>query len=112
MEYIEELLEQFRETAESYSAHRAALTYLEEFKKSLLAIEMKHAQADLKIITTSGQEREALASDRYLKHLDQLKMATELEAKHKFALRKIEMEIEVWRTKQANDRLEKKTYGA
>ena len=108
---IEELLVEFRDRADDYAKAKAHLSYLEEFKKAKLAILMKSAQAK-GVQTSSGQEREALASEEYLSLLTTIKDATEVETREKFLLRKIEMEIEVWRTNQANERMERKAYGA
>ena len=108
---IEELLVDFRNVSEAYSKSKAHLTYLEEFKKAKLAILMKVALAK-GIQTAAGQEREAYASAEYGKLLETIRDATEEETRDKFMLKKIEMEIEVWRTIQANERMERQAYGA
>lgn len=108
---IEELLVEFRDVAESYAKSKAHLTYLEEFKKAKVAMLMKVAQSK-GVQTASGQEREAYSHDEYIDLLNKIREATESETRDKFVLRKIEMEIEVWRTNQANERMERKAYGA
>jgi hypothetical protein len=109
-EKIEQLLVEFRDAGDNYSTAKAHLVYLEDFKKSKIAILMKTAQK-LGIQTASGQEREAYAHEEYMELLEAIKTATESESKLKFLLRKIEMEIEVWRTTQANERMERRAYG-
>ena len=109
-EKIEQLLVEFRDAGDNYSTAKAHLVYVEDFKKSKIAILMKEAQR-LGIQTASGQEREAYAHKVYLELLDAIKSATETESKLKFLLRRIEMEIEVWRTTQANERMERRAYG-
>ena len=111
MNNIESLLGQYRDFSDEYSTAKAHLSYLEEFKKSKIAMLMKAAQK-LGITTASGQEREAYAHEEYVQLLEAIQEATATESKLKFLLRKIEMEIEVWRTQQANERMERKAYGA
>jgi hypothetical protein len=107
---IEELLNDWRQISEAYSTSKAHFGYLEDFKKSKLAMLMKEAQLN-GIQTTSGQEREAYAHKEYVDLLVAIQIANEQEAKDRFTLRGIELEIEVWRTLQANERMERKAYG-
>lgn len=108
---IEVLLDEYREVAGSYSESRAVLAYLEEVKKALLATKMKEAQA-LGVQTAAAQEREALSSKDYSDLLIDLKGAVRQKTHDEFNLRRIEMQIEVWRTNQANERLERRVYAA
>ena len=108
----EELLHRYRELADLYAPARAQRGYLEDYKKSVLALLMKDAERNLKITTTSGQEREALAHETYTKLLEQLKDAVYEEEKIRYHLKAVEWEIEIWRTKQANERAERRAYGA
>lgn len=108
---IEQLLSNYRQLGVPYGQAKAKRTYLEEYKKSLLALLMKGAEkAGHK--TVSAQEREAAANDQYIKFLESLQYAIEEEEKLRFDIKRIEMEIEVWRTEQANERMERKAYGA
>lgn len=108
---IEALLHEYRGMVDDHATSRAHRTYLEEYKKSLLAILMKKAEV-LGHKTVSAQEREAYSNPEYIEWLDNLKMAVETEERMRYRIRQVEMEIEVWRTKQANDRFERKAYGA
>lgn len=109
---IEELLERYRQLGERYAPARAQRGYLEDYKKAMLALLMKDAERTKGVTTTSGQEREALADPKYHELLDQLKDAVMEEEKVRYHLRAVEAEIEIWRTKQANERAERRAYGA
>ena len=108
---IEELLERYRQLADRYAPARATRGYLEEYKKSCLAMLMKDA---LKAGQTSvaAQEREAAAHPTYLKLLDDLKVAVFEEEKVRYHLKAVELEIEIFRTQSANARAERRAYGA
>jgi hypothetical protein len=60
----------------------------------------------------SAQERESYSRPEYVKHLEVLRDAVEAEELQRFEIKRIELEIEVWRTHQANERMERKAYGA
>lgn len=108
---IEALLHKYRQMGVPYGKAKAQRVYLEEYKKSLLALLMKGAeQAGHKAV--SAQEREALCNQQYVALIEQLKDAVEAEESQRFDIKRIEMEIEVWRTEQANERMERKAYGA
>jgi len=108
---IERLMQEYREKVEEYAKARARRTYIEEFKKSKHAILMRQADRD-GFKTVSAQDREALASDEYLELLNGLKEAVEAEERLRYDLRALEMRAEVWRTLRADERFEKKSYGA
>ena len=107
----EELLTEFRDLIQQYAEAKAHLVYIEEFKKSKLAMCMNVAERD-GAKTVASQEKLARCDTDYLQVLDALKEATENEARYRFLLKKIEYEIEIWRSQQANNRLERKAYGA
>jgi hypothetical protein len=44
--------------------------------------------------------------------LEALRDSVEAEEHQRFEIKRIELEIEVWRTHQANERMERKAYGA
>lgn len=108
---IEELLERYRQLADRYAPARANREYLDEYKKSMLALLMKDAE---RAGYNSGvaQEREARANEQYLKLLDDLKTAVLEEEKIRYHLKAVELEIEIYRTKSANERAERRAYGA
>lgn len=108
---IEQLLNNYRKLGVPYGQAKAKRVYLEEYKKSLLALLMKDAERK-GVSSVTGQERDALSRNEYLDHLSALEVAVEDEESKRFEIRRIEMEIEVWRTNQANERMERKAYGA
>jgi len=107
---IEELLERYRQLADRYAPARANREYLDEYKKSMLALLMKDAERN-GFSTAAAQEREARAGG-YKELLDGLKEAIHEEEKIRYHLKAVEWEIEIWRTKQANERAERRAYGA
>ena len=62
--------------------------------------------------TAAAQEREAYANDEYLELLEALRDATEMTELYRYQLKAAEAKIEVWRTISANERVERKGYGA
>lgn len=108
---IEPLLNKYRMLGAPYGQAKARRVYLEEYKKSLLALLMKDAERK-GVTSASGQERDSLSRKEYLDHLVALEAAVESEETKRFDIKRIEMEIEVWRTEQANERMERKAYGA
>jgi len=107
---IEKRLTELRTIASAYASAFADRQYLEEYKKSHLAILMKDYEPKHK--TSAAQEREALADPRYLGTLKGLKAATELSEKLRWELRIAETGAELWRTQQSTMRAERKGYGA
>lgn len=77
-------------------AHR---TYCEEYRKILKAILFNEAEG-----TISARENEAYASDRYVEHIGELKDAVFEDEHYKALTHAAEMKIEIWRTRQANQR--------
>lgn len=108
---IEELLERYRQLADRYAPARANREYIDEYKKSLLALLMKDAERN-GATSAAAQERDSRAREEYLKLLDGLKAAVHEEEKIRYHLKAVEWEIEIWRTKQANERAERRAYGA
>lgn len=111
MNEIERLMHEYREKVAEYAKARAKRTYIEEFKKSKHAILMRQADRD-GFKTVAAQDREALASEEYLGLLDGLQAAVEAEERLRYDMKSIEMQAEVWRTLRADERFEKKSYGA
>jgi hypothetical protein len=108
---IEKLLNDYRNLGQPYGQAKAKRVYLEEYKKSLLALLMKDAERK-GVTSVSGQEREAYSRKEYIDHLGALETSVENEETKRFEIKRIEMEIEVWRTEQANERMERKAYNA
>ena len=111
MDPIEQRLHQLRQLGEQYARAKAATVKIEEGKKSTLAVLMKKYEA--KGITTAvAQEREARADPEYMKMLESLETAVYESESARWQLEVAKLGVEVWRTKQANDRVERKGYGA
>lgn len=108
---IEELLERYRQLADRYAPARSKREYIDEYKKSLIALLMKDAERT-GVSSAAGQERDARARPEYLELLDGLKEAVLEEEKVRYHMKAVEWEIEIWRTKQANERAERRAYGA
>jgi len=106
----EELINQFRALAERYAPAKATREYLEEYKKSLLALLMKDAEKK-GFTSATAQEREARADARYIEQLESLRLAVHEEEKLRYHMKATEIEIEVWRTREASARAERRMYG-
>jgi hypothetical protein len=110
MDAIERKTQELRKLAGVYAKAEAERTYLEEFKKSKLSILMKGFELD-GITTAAGQEREARAHPDYLDLLKGLRDATEAAEKARWELKIAELGAELWRTREASIRAEKRAYG-
>lgn len=108
---IEELLERYRQLADRYAPAKSNREYIDEYKKSLLALLMKDSERS-GVSSAAGQERDGRARPEYLELLDGLKQAVLEEEKIRYHMKAVEWEIEIWRTKQANERAERRAYGA
>jgi hypothetical protein len=108
---IETRLHELRELAKQYAKAEAQRTYLEEFKRSKLAMLMKQSEVEGHA-TVAAQEREARAHHDYIGLLEGLRAATEEAERSRWHLKIAEMGAELWRTQQASLRAERKGYGA
>jgi hypothetical protein len=108
---IERIMHEYRERVGEYAKARAKRTYVEEFKKSKFAMLMREADRQ-GFKTAAAQEREAYACQEYLDLLDGLQAAVEAEERLRYDMKSLEMQAEVWRTLRADERFEKKSYGA
>ena len=108
---IEKRLQELREIAGKYAEARAIKEYLDHFRKSKLAILMKHAEVQ-GYKTTAAQEREARATKDYIDLLEGLRDATKEAERLRWELRIAEVGAELWRTQQATNRAERRGYGA
>jgi len=107
---IERRLSELRQTASEYATAYAHREYLDEFKKSKLAILMKQAEAE-GFTTAAAQEREARAHPEYIGLLEGLRVATEQSEKLRWQLRIAEIGASLYQTAQANMRAERRGYG-
>lgn len=104
-------LSELRRLADEFSVAYADRAHLDEFKKSKLAILMKRAEAEGHK-TTAAQEREARADTEYVELLSNLRTATEISERLRWQLEIAKLGVAVWQTKQANERAERRGYGA
>lgn len=104
-EIIERRLQELRETANKYAEAAAQRDYLDEFKKSKLAMLMKSAEVS-GFATSASQEREARAHPDYLQLLEGLRVANEKAEALRWKLKIAEIGADVWRTQQSNRRAE------
>lgn len=101
--FSDEKRKQNYELARKYGEFKGQRGMFENYRKVLKARLMKAA---LKNGHTSvqAQEREAYAHPEYEKILEAIQIATEEETKAYWELHLFEIEIDVWRTEQANNR--------
>lgn len=110
-ERAENSITEMRTKSVEYAKAYADRSYLEEFKKSKLAMLMKQAEAD-GYKTVAAQEREALAHPEYIALLNNLKTATEISEKLRWEMEVAKLGVGVWQTINANERAERRAYGA
>jgi hypothetical protein len=90
--------------AKKFAKAKAERVYLEEFRKSLKAILMKRSLEE----TIGAQEREAYANEEYKSLLEGLRDAIEIEESLRWDLIAAQARVEIWRSEQANLRVEGK----
>ena len=90
--------------APKFAKAKAERVYLEEYRKSLKAILMRRSVEK----TIGAQEAEAYAHEDYQQLLDGLREAVEIEEKLRWDLIGAQARIDIWRTEQANNRIEGK----
>ena len=110
-EKAEARLAEMRDKSAIYAKAVAEKNYLEKFRESQLAILMKDYET-LGHKTAAAQEREARADSKYTGVLESLRTATEISEKLRWELEILKLGVAVWQTTQANERIERKGYGA
>jgi hypothetical protein len=100
----EDHAEAIREKAKDYGEAKAQRVYLEEFRRSKKAMLMKDALL-MGVEAANAQEREALADPEYDQLCKGLASAIEIEEKLKWELESHRLDIEIWRTRQATERM-------
>jgi hypothetical protein len=110
-EQIERRMHELRELAPQYAKARAQVAYLDEFKKSKLAMLMKVAEQH-GATTAAAQERDARCHPDYLELLEGLKEAMERAETLRWELQVTSIRADVWRTQEATKRAERRGYGA
>ena len=110
-EKIESRMAELRTISARYSKAYAEKCYIEEFKKSKLAILSKgYEKKGYK--TAAAQEREARADPEYLELLNGLLHSIEESERLRWQLKLAELAVEIWRTQESSKRAEKRGYGA
>ena len=91
---IDRAVEFLRDSSEKAAKARAERLHMEDFTKSLRAKLMcEHTNKPL-----GAQEREALADQRYISHLEVLKQCIHDDEKFRFLREAAQAKIEVWRS--------------
>lgn len=87
-------------TAPRYAAAKAKRVQLEEFRKSKKAILMQQSNGK----TIADREAFAYSHTDYIALLDGLEAAVEAEELFRWKMKAAELQIEIWRSQQANNR--------
>ena len=111
MQDIEHTLTYLRDNGKKYAKAKADYEYIKEFRKSKKAILKVEAERQ-GITQATKQEDYAYSHPDYLQLLDGLKVACEEEAKMRQMMETARQRLELWRTEQANERIERKAYNA
>lgn len=88
-----------------YAKAKAQRIFLEEFRKSKKALLMREALSK-GIESAAGQERESYSHPEYIELLKGLEAAIEAEETLKWKLEAARMRTDIWRTEQANNRMQ------
>lgn len=97
-----------RDNARPYAQAKANRVIMEEYRKSMKAVLMKKAE-EAGHKSAALQEREAYASEDYLKHLEALRIAVEEEERLRWLMIAAQSRIEAWRSLESTRRIEAKT---
>lgn len=108
---VERLLSGMRESARPHAIAKSERVYLEQYRKSKKAILMIEAEQK-GIKTVSERECYAYAHEDYIQLLVALSAATEKEELHKTIIEGCRLSVALYQTTQANERAERKAYGA
>jgi len=87
-----------------FAKAKAERIYIEEYRKSLKSLLMKRSVEE----SIGAQEREAYAHEEYRNLLNGLRAAIEVEEALRWELIAAQARVDVWRSEQANLRLEGK----
>lgn len=101
-------LDFLRDNAPAMAKAKAERVYMEEYRKSLKALEMSKAEFNGQK-SAASQERDAYASEEYIAHIAALGVAVEVEENLRWLMIAAQAKIEVWRTMESSRRYEAKT---
>lgn len=110
-EDLERRLAYWRKASEKYAVAESNRVRLDHWRKVVIAEQMIQAERE-GATAVSAQEREARASRQYREAIEALASATEQSLRLGDEVRMARLWSEAWRTEQANERGEKKAYGA
>lgn len=105
----EDAAQTIRNIAPAYGEAKAQRVYLEEFKRTKRALLMKDA-LKLGIEAANAQEREAYADPSYVQLLKGLATAIEAEETLKWELEAARLDIEIFRTREATNRMQDRSH--
>ena len=80
---------------------KAERVYLDEYRKSLKAILMKESNK----ASVAAQEVEAYSHEKYLNHLEAIKIAVEREESMRWRMVTAQAAIDVWRSQESSNRV-------
>jgi len=105
----EEAAQTIRDKAPAYGEAKAQRVYLDEFRKSKKALLMKNA-LEMGYEAANAQEREAYADLAYLQLLKGLAAAIEKEETLRWEIEAARLDIEIWRTREATNRMQDRAH--
>jgi hypothetical protein len=105
----EEAAQTIRDKAPAYGEAKAQRVYLEEYKRTKRALLMKDA-LKLGIESAAAQEREAYADPAYHQLLKGLAVAIEAEETLKWEMESARLDIEIFRTREATNRMQDRSH--
>jgi hypothetical protein len=98
-----------REKAPAYGEAKAQRVYLEEYRKTKKAMLMKDA-LKMGVEAANAQEREAYADPAYHQVLKGLAVAIEAEETLKWEMESARLDIEIFRTREATNRMQDRSH--
>ena len=105
----EDAAQDIRNKAAAYGEAKAQRVYLDEFRKAKKALLMKDALT-MGFEAANAQEREAYADPEYHTLLKGLATAIAQEETLKWEIEAARLDIEIWRTKEATNRLQDRAH--
>jgi hypothetical protein len=105
----EDAAQAIRDKAPAYGEAKAQRVYLDEFRKSKKALLMKNA-LEMGYEAANAQEREAYADPAYLQLLKGLAAAIEKEETLRWEIEAARLDIEIWRTREATNRMQDRAH--
>jgi len=105
----EEAAQAIRDKAQAYGNAKAQRVYLDEFRKAKKALLMKDALT-MGFEAANAQEREAYADPEYHTLLKGLGTAIAQEETLRWEIEAARLDIEIWRTREATNRLQDRAH--